>query len=143
MGAKMAAVGFGVYKSAKFAKNTSRSFSEAANKTTALQKSFPSNDGFLGNPQRQFLEPGQRINRFGGTDNSRFFSPAGTPGPARALPPGTRSQPLRTFEVVKPFEIQSGTVAPAFGQPGLGTQFQTPINLQTLLKRDIIREVTQ
>ena len=34
--------------------------------------------------------------------------------------------PLRSFEVVKPLEGEVGTVAPAFGEIGLGTQFRTP-----------------
>lgn len=85
---------------------------------------------------------GQRIDRFGGSEFSRFFSPAGPPQAARALPPGTAGQALRTFEVLKPFEVEAGTVAPAFGELGLGTQFRTPVTLEVLLKRGIIREVT-
>ncbi len=84
---------------------------------------------------------GERIDRFGGTASSRFLSPAGTRTAARALPPGTAGQKLRTFEVVKPFEVEAGNVAPAFGKLGLGTQFRTPVPLQTLLKRGIIEEV--
>jgi hypothetical protein len=48
---------------------------------------------------------------------------------------------LRTFEVVKPFEVEAGRVAPAFNQAGLGIQFRTPVPLQTLLNHGIIREV--
>jgi hypothetical protein len=87
--------------------------------------------------------PGQRIDRYGGSGYSRFFSPQGTPDLARSLPPGTAGQPLRTFEVVKPFEVQSGTVAPRFNQPGGGVQHVTPVNLETLLKRGILKEVTR
>jgi len=101
--------------------------------TRALQKFFPPNQGFLGTPERRFLFPGERIDRFGGTEASRFFSPAGTPIPARSLPPGVAQQPLRRFEVVKPFEVDAGTVAPAFGQSGFGTQFRTPVQLETLI----------
>jgi hypothetical protein len=108
----------------------------------ALQTFFPPNQGFLGDSSRVFLRPGERIDRFGGSDFSRFFSPAGTPKGARALPPGTSDQPLRTFEVLKPFEVEAGTVAPAFGELGLGTQFRTPVTLKFLLKREIIEEIT-
>jgi hypothetical protein len=114
----------------------------AAPKTTAVQKYWPENNGFLRQPEAVTLKPGQRIDRFGGSDYSRFFSPEGTPAAARALPAESASQPLRTFEVVKPFEVEAGTVAPAFGQPGLGTQFRTPVQLKTLLERGIIKEVT-
>jgi len=58
------------------------------------------------------------------------------------LPPGTTGQQLRTFEVLKPFEVHSGKVAPAFNQPGLGIQHMAPVKLETLLKRKIIREIT-
>jgi RHS repeat-associated protein len=112
-----------------------------AAKNTALQKFYPENRGFLGQTERQFLEKGQMIDRYGGNDSSRFFSPAGTPEAARALPPGTSGQPLRTFEVVKPFEVDAGTVTPAFGQLGFGTQFRTPVPMETLMKRGIIQEV--
>ena len=107
-----------------------------------LQPFFPLNDGFLGESTRTFLLPGERIDRFGGSDFSRFFSPAGAPQASRSLPPGTAGQPLRTFEVLKPFEVETGTVAPAFGELGLGTQYRTPVRLKVLLERGIIREVT-
>jgi hypothetical protein len=58
------------------------------------------------------------------------------------LPPGTAGKPLRTFEVVKPFEVDAGTVAPAFDQLGLGTQYRAPVDMGTLLKRGVIKEVT-
>lgn len=109
---------------------------------TAIQPFYPPSNGSLGETTRRFLYAGERIDRYGGSGFSRFFSPAGTPAGARALPPGTAGQPLRTFEVVKPFEVEAGTVAPAFGELGLGTQFRTPVQLETLLKRGILREVT-
>lgn len=84
---------------------------------------------------------GERIDHYGGSAASRFFSPVGTPAIARALPPGTINEPLRVFEVVKPFEVEAGMVAPAFGQLGLGTQYRMPVSLGVLLKRGILREV--
>jgi hypothetical protein len=113
----------------------------AAGGGTSLQRFYPTNNGFLGETSRKFLYAGERIDRFGGSGASRFFSPAGTPAAARALPPVTASQPLRTFEVVKPFEVEAGAVAPAFNQLGLGTQYRTPAPLETLLERGILREV--
>jgi len=108
--------------------------------STAIVPYYPPANGFAGATTREFLMPGQTIDRFGGSGASRFFSPTGTSEAARALPPGTAGQPLRTFEVVKPFEVDSGTVAPWFSQPGGGTQFRTPVPLETLLKRGILRE---
>ena len=109
--------------------------------TTAIVPFFPSNNGFLGQSSRVFLSPGQNIDRFGGSSFSRFFSPAKTPAGARALPPGVAAQPLRTFEVLRPFEVEAGTVAPAFDQLGLGIQFRTPVRLEVLLNRQLIREI--
>jgi hypothetical protein len=118
-------------------------FGDAAKtEVTALTKFYPENAGFAGATERTFLMPGQVIDRYGGSGYSRFFSPQGTADWARSLPPGTAGQPLRTFEVVKPFEVQSGTVAPWFNQPGGGLQYLTPVRLETLLKRGIIKEVT-
>lgn len=108
--------------------------------TTALRPFYPANNGFAGATERQFLMPGQTIGRFGGSGYSRFFSPQGTSEAARALPPGIAGQPLRSFEVMKPFEVDAGRIVPRFGQPGGGTQFVTPVRLETLLKRGILRE---
>ncbi len=112
----------------------------AANRTTAIRPYFPANNGFLGATEKQFLMPDQTIDRFGGSGYSRFFSPAGTSEAARTLPAGSAGQQLRSFEVMKPFPVDAGTVAPAFGQRGLGQQFVTPVRLETLLKRGILRE---
>ncbi|MCP4609306.1 MAG: glycohydrolase toxin TNT-related protein, partial [Planctomycetes bacterium] len=110
--------------------------------TTALTKYFPDDNGFLGETAETFLYKGQKIDRYGGGDWSRFFSPQGTADFARALPPGTAGQPLRTFEVMKPFPVQSGKVAPAFGQIGGGTQMVSPVKLKILLNKGILKEVT-
>jgi len=114
----------------------------ARGEVAALTKFYPENAGFSGGTERTFLMPGQIIDRYGGTGYSRFFSPQGTPDWARSLPPGTAGQPLRTFEVVKPFEVQLGKVAPLFNQPGGGIQYMTPVRLEILLKRGIIKEIT-
>jgi hypothetical protein len=111
------------------------------NQTTAIQPYFPANNGFLGVTEKQFLMKGEKINRYGGTGFSRFFSPENTPAMARSLPPGITQQPLRTFNVLKPFEVDSGTVAPAFGNPGFGKQLFSPVELKILLKRGILEEI--
>ena len=48
---------------------------------------------------------------------------------------------VHTYKILKPLEVKSGTVAPAFGQPGLGTQYRTPVPLETLLKRGFIEKL--
>jgi RHS repeat-associated protein len=133
-------VGSKALRAARLAKNGDRG--AAKSEVTALTKFYPENAGFAGATERTFLMPGQTIDRYGGSRVSRFFSPQGTADWARSLPPGTTGQPLRTFEVVKPFEVQSGTVAPCFNQPGGGLQYRSPVQLEILLKRGIIKEVT-
>jgi RHS repeat-associated protein len=109
---------------------------------TSLTKFYPENQGFAGATERTFLMPGQIIDRYGGSGVSRFFSPQGTPDWARSLPPGTTGLPLRTFQVMKAFEVESGEITPWFNQPGGGLQYRTPVNLETLLNRGIIQEIT-
>jgi RHS repeat-associated protein len=116
-----------------------------ATKSTSkeLTTFFPPNNGFIGSTTKTTLQPGQTIDRFGGSDVSRFFSPADTPPAMRALPPGTAQLPLRTFEVLKPISVESGQVAPAFNQIGLGTQFRSNMQLGELLEQGFLKEVTQ
>ncbi len=80
--------------------------------------------------------PGTKIDRFG-SGFGKYFSPHGTPVSMRALPPGNTGA-YNAFKVVKPFPVQSSTIAPAFNQMGLGTQYLLPVNMNTLLKRGII-----
>ncbi|MCS6973595.1 MAG: TNT domain-containing protein [Cyclobacteriaceae bacterium] len=105
--------------------------------STALTKFYPANNGFLGATERTFLMPGEQISRYG-SGAGKFFSPAGTPLPMRALPPGANTNIFNTYKVLKPFEVQAGKIAPAFGQPGLGTQYLSPVSVDVLLKRGII-----
>jgi hypothetical protein len=52
-----------------------RSSLAAKSTTTAIKPYYPANQGFLGETSREFLYAGQRIDRYGGTASSRFFSP--------------------------------------------------------------------
>jgi RHS repeat-associated protein len=105
--------------------------------TTDLTKFYPANNGFLGATERTFLMPGEQISRYGST-SGKFLSPEGTPLPMRALPPGSNTSIFNTYKVLKPFEVQAGKIAPAFGLPGLGTQYLSPVSVDVLLKRGII-----
>jgi len=55
-----------------------------------------------------------------------------------ALHPGANTNIFNTHKVLKPFEVQAGKIAPAFGQPGLGTQYLSTMSVDVLLKRGII-----
>jgi len=107
----------------------------------ALTTFYPANNGFLGTARQMTLEEGQSIDRFGGSDYARFFSPPGTPIAARALPPGVGDQARRTFQVVKPFDVQAGKVAPAFNQFGLGMQYRSEMQLGDLLSGGFLKEI--
>jgi hypothetical protein len=89
-------------------------------------------------PDRYELEltPGTQIDRFG-PEGGQFLSPDGTPFEQRALPPGnlvprpgtpvavSDAHPFNyyRYEVVRPFTVDAGRIAPAFEQPGQGIQF--------------------
>ncbi|MGW0196541.1 TNT domain-containing protein [Nonomuraea sp. NPDC003201] len=78
-----------------------------------------------------FLQPGMRLDRFGGYTGS-FLAPLGDLYTRRALPPrnlNTNAQDpehlcnYHAFRVLKSFRVDVGPVAPAFEQPGGGTQY--------------------
>jgi hypothetical protein len=102
---------------------------------------WPANRGFLeGTVERKFLMPGDMFDRYG-FGGGKFASPTGTPFEMRSLRPGSESLPYNNYRVIKPFEVNSGCVAPAFNKPGLGTQYELPVSIDTLLKRGIIEKV--
>jgi hypothetical protein len=84
--------------------------------------------------------PGETFDRYG-FGGGKFGSPTGTPLDMRSLRPGTESLPYNNYRVVKPFEVNSGGVSPAFNQPGLGTQYELPVSIDILLKRGVIEKV--
>jgi hypothetical protein len=96
---------------------------------------YPPDNGFLilsGHPaeHRSTLLPGQRIDRFG-SEYGGFLAPEDTPYADRSLPPQSLdgSDPAYTcnyhrYLVLKPFQAEAGPIAPGFGQPGQGLQYQ-------------------
>jgi RHS repeat-associated protein len=105
-----------------------------------LQTFYPPNGGFSGSPETEYLQVGEQIDRYGGDESSRYFSPEGTPEGERSLPPGTSGQPLNTYVVAKPFPVESGPAASWFDSLGGGTQYRTPVPFGTLLDRGILEE---
>ncbi|WP_445285897.1 TNT domain-containing protein [Yoonia sp. 2307UL14-13] len=106
---------------------------------------WPPNDGFSAPPQSQTLAPGTRIDRYAGQppgqDGGRYFSPAGASFESRALPYDPASQRLSTFEVLRPFEVKSGTAAPWFDQAGGATQYMTDMSTKDLIRNGFIRPI--
>jgi filamentous hemagglutinin len=105
---------------------------------------WPSNAGFLGHIEESRVSPGTLLDRYG-NERGSFLSPVGVSYAQRALAPGTRAEDYHTYEVLKPFPIKEGKIAPAFDQPGLGTQilpnFERRTNVQWLRENGYIREV--
>lgn len=107
---------------------------------------YPEHDGFAG-PSRevQDVPTGFRMDRFGG-EGGDFVSPSGTPFEQRALPPDSLGKDYHNYELVKPFDAESGyprvgKVAPAFEQEGGGIQLKLPKSVQWLRDNGYLREV--
>jgi hypothetical protein len=96
---------------------------------------YPPDNGYLlyrGQPieYTATLRPGEDIDRFG-SEYGTFLAPEYTPYAARSLPPMSLDDfdPAYTcnyhaYSVIKPFAVDEGPIAPAFGQPGYGLQIQ-------------------
>lgn len=102
---------------------------------------WPVNDGFVAATIRQETLPaGTRLDRYG-RETGYYLAPEGTPLPERALAPGGGAEPVRTYELVKPLPVKIGETAPAFGQPGGGTQILTPASIRQLLDEGYFKEM--
>lgn len=101
---------------------------------------WPPNRGFDGEPVNTTLEPGTMVDRYG-YDGGYFASPEGTSYTERALPVGTDKKPYTVFEIVKPVEVQSGKIAPWFGEKGGGIQYEFSNKISELLDQGKIRKV--
>jgi hypothetical protein len=96
---------------------------------------YPPDNGFLilhGQPDefRFVLVPGRQVDRFG-SEFGTFLAPVDTSYAERSLPPQNLDNfdPAYTcsyhdYRVLKPFTVEAGPIAPGFGQPGRGTQYQ-------------------
>ncbi|MBC3841631.1 TNT domain-containing protein [Streptacidiphilus sp. 4-A2] len=96
---------------------------------------YPPEGGYLigrdGRPIKttETLVPGSDIDRYG-SQYGTYLAPEGLPYSARSLPPSSlNSDPAATcnyhdYKVDKPFRVDAGPIAPWFGQPGHGWQYQ-------------------
>jgi Tuberculosis necrotizing toxin len=100
---------------------------------------YPPDNGYVvvGDVPLEWTEtllPGEDIDRYGSVYGS-FLAPAGTPYAERAIPPSSLdSTPAagcnyHDYQVLKPFNVDSGPIAAWFDQPGGGLQFQLDGNL--------------
>ncbi|MGH3415469.1 MAG: TNT domain-containing protein [Actinocrinis sp.] len=96
---------------------------------------YPPDNGFVVEPDGQPVEwtatlpVGQRIDRYG-SEFGMFLAPAGAPYASRSIPPQSLDgNPAagcnyHQYQVLKPFAVHAGPIAPWFGQPGEGLQYQ-------------------
>lgn len=96
---------------------------------------YPPADGYLldplGRPVKWVSEllPGQQIDRYG-SEFGAFLAPRGLPYTTRSIPPsnlvGTPAAGCnyRVYEVLRPFAVTAGPIAPWFFQSGGGLQYQ-------------------
>ncbi|MER6397311.1 MULTISPECIES: TNT domain-containing protein [unclassified Kitasatospora] len=101
---------------------------------------YPPADGYLTLPDGTPVEvevtlyPNQNIDRYG-SEYGAFLAPEGLPYASRSIPPQSLdSTPAPScnyhdYKVLKPFKVHAGPIAPWFGQPGLGLQYQLDAGL--------------
>lgn len=59
----------------------------------------------------------------------------------RAMPPSDSPRPYNQYEVVKPIEVDTAVIAPAFNKIGLGTQHKLPESVKELKKSGHLKDV--
>lgn len=101
---------------------------------------WPENDGFLGEISNITLEPGTKVDRYGSFTGT-YVAPEGIPNENRALKPGTEKGEYTIFKINKPINVQSGRIAPWFGQPGGGIQYKLYETVEKLLKYGYINVI--
>jgi hypothetical protein len=103
---------------------------------------FPPNLGFAeGQGGAATLLKGQILSRYG-DDTGSFLAPFGTPFEQLSLPPGKDSLPLNSYEVLMPFDVSAGAIAPWYGQPGGGLQFYLGIQkVEDLMNQGFLRKI--
>jgi hypothetical protein len=96
---------------------------------------YPPANGYVTTPDgkpvetTQTLGAGQDIDRYG-SEYGSFLAPEGLPYASRSIPPssldGTPAAGCNyhDYRVLKPFTVDAGPIAPWFGQPGYGWQYQ-------------------
>ncbi|OQV25488.1 hypothetical protein BV898_00429 [Hypsibius exemplaris] len=123
--------------------------------TTTNSYNYPPQDGFqldtANNPilGTQRLLAGMKVDRFG-SEYGYFLAAAGAPYNQRAIPPSNLATPgddtsypfnYHVYEVLSPFDVQSGPIAGWFEQPGQGVQYFTSKNIRTLIAEGFLGRV--
>jgi hypothetical protein len=99
---------------------------------TSLVPYYPANNGFLGEVKTVTLQPGTLVDRYG-PQTGLYVSPQGTPFTMRSLPQEAATSSYNIYEVLQPIKVETGTIAPAYGQVGFGTQNKLPTSIDNLI----------
>jgi hypothetical protein len=60
----------------------------------------------------------------------------------RSLPPSNTGE-YHLFRVIAPFEVQKSIVMPWFGKCGYGVQYKLPYNIEIMIQKSLIIDVTK
>lgn len=121
----------------------------------SLNSGWPPNSGAI-SLKIVSLDSGKLIDRYGGYyvvdsvhhdstfhDRGKFVCFKGVPFAKRALPPSTLKSPYRLYRIVKSIaNVNEGGIIPWFNEPGLGIQFEMPVNIDDLKQGGYIVEVS-
>lgn len=105
--------------------------------STDIVTKYPANPAISGTKESVFLMPGEIVDRFGSLKGSWLSTPSTSFG-ARSIPPD--AAPYSQFTILKPFEVEKSLASLGFfcGQTGFGVQYQTPLPVNILIKKNII-----
>ncbi|MDR3494059.1 MAG: TNT domain-containing protein [Ancalomicrobiaceae bacterium] len=101
---------------------------------------WPAFPGSTGPETPVTLPVGTVVDRYGSPFGT-FTSPAGIPYEQRALPYDQTAVPYSQYRVLKPLGTNSSTIAPAFGDPGGGTQYRFDKSVQDLINEGYLEKL--
>jgi RHS repeat-associated protein len=108
------------------------------NTSTAIEKVFPPNDGFVFKYNNLTLKEGDYLERLGSWGGN-YASPLGTPFGEKSLPINRIFDQYTAFKVIKPIRgITGGPVLPWFGAQGYGWQWKFPNNFNYYINNKYI-----
>ena len=94
---------------------------------------WPSNKGFRGKPTVYTLQPDTVVDKLGSRPRGNFLAPPTVSRSERAVPNHGKYlevyQTLHTFKTTAPVRVYAGTIAPWFGEVGLGVQYYLPAGI--------------
>ena len=110
--------------------------------TRAITPYYPINDGFADGTSGAFtLKPGAFVDRYG-RESGKYLAPMGTPLTNRALPFGSETATLRSYQVMKPIDVIAGKAVPYFNQMGGGTQYKLSRSVADLVESGHLKRIT-